>query len=125
MNSNGDKSSGLREPKPTDIIWGKPVYGQIIDHQTRCKHYHSSLDIIAIKFKCCDHYYPCFECHQEIAGHEPERWGADERNTKAVLCGACGHDLTIAEYFSSGNECPQCHSLFNPNCEKHYHLYFI
>ena len=29
------------------------VYGSIVDHETRCIHYHTQLDIIAIKFKCC------------------------------------------------------------------------
>jgi uncharacterized CHY-type Zn-finger protein len=24
----------------------------------------------------------------------------------------------------SGNECPNCNASFNPNCSKHYHLYF-
>ncbi|CAN5305810.1 CHY zinc finger protein [soil metagenome] len=124
MNSNGDKSSGLKHLKPTDFIWGKPVYGRIIDHQTRCTHYHSSEDIIAIKFKCCGHYYPCYECHQEAAGHTAQQWEENEWNSKAVLCGSCGFELTINEYFSSVNKCPQCKELFNPNCEKHYSLYF-
>ena len=42
------------------LIKGKPV-----DKQTRCEHYQSELDIIAIKFKCCNDYYPCFSCHAE------------------------------------------------------------
>ncbi|NOT73354.1 MAG: hypothetical protein HOP08_00400 [Cyclobacteriaceae bacterium] len=124
MNSNGHKSSRLTAVKSTDFIAGKAVYGRIIDHQTRCTHYHSSVDIIAIKFKCCDRYYPCFECHEEVAGHAPEKWKEDERDTKAVLCGVCGHELTIQEYFSSNHECPECHSSFNPRCQLHYHLYF-
>ena len=100
------------------------VLGKTIDHQTRCIHYHTVNDIIAIKFKCCEHYYPCYECHQEVAGHEPEQWGKEERDTKAVLCGACGHELTINEYMKCGNVCPDCHAPFNPNCSKHYEHYF-
>lgn len=41
------------------------VIGKPIDHQIRCIHYHTTNDIIAIKFKCCDQYYPCYSCHDE------------------------------------------------------------
>ena len=39
---------------------GHHVAGDVIDSETRCTHYHSELDIIAIKFYCCDTYFPCF-----------------------------------------------------------------
>lgn len=35
----------------------KTVHGISVDDKTRCEHYHSLLDIIAIKFKCCGKYY--------------------------------------------------------------------
>ena len=101
-----------------------PVKGKLIDEYTRCVHYHSPVDLIAIKFKCCDEYYPCFECHEETAGHESEAWKRNEFNTKAILCGVCNYEMTIHEYLTSNNQCPQCRSAFNPNCNKHYHLYF-
>jgi uncharacterized CHY-type Zn-finger protein len=47
------------------------VKGVEVDSKTRCRHYHSEKDIIAIKFKCCAVYYPCHFCHEETAGHEP------------------------------------------------------
>ena len=100
------------------------VFGKIIDENTRCEHYHSELDIIAIKFKCCEKYYSCYQCHEEIAGHAPQIWNKDEWDTKAILCGNCKTELTINEYIRSGNRCPNCKALFNPNCSKHYHLYF-
>jgi len=100
------------------------VKGKLIDEQTRCVHYHSPLDVIAIKFKCCGEYYPCFECHEETAGHKSEVWKRNEFDTKAILCGICGNEMTIHEYLASNNQCPHCHSDFNPNCNKHYHLYF-
>lgn len=100
------------------------VYGQTVDSQTRCIHYHSQLDIIAIKFKCCKKYYPCYECHQEAEIHTPQVWSIAEHNEKAILCGVCKHELTIAEYINSGNECTSCKSNFNPGCSLHYHLYF-
>jgi len=100
------------------------VKGNLIDEYTRCVHYHTPLDIIAIKFKCCNEYYPCYECHEEVAEHRSEIWKKNEFDTNAILCGICTHEMTIREYLASNNRCPQCHSAFNPNCSKHYHLYF-
>ncbi|MBS9525796.1 chromophore lyase [Litoribacter alkaliphilus] len=100
------------------------VYGKSVDNQTRCVHWHSQLDIIAIKFKCCDKYYPCFSCHEEEADHEHEVWPKDEFDEKAILCGGCGHELSIREYMDSENTCPKCEASFNPGCSNHYHLYF-
>ena len=61
------------------------VYGKLVDDETRCEHYYSPLDIIAIKFKCCDKYYPCYQCHEEIAGHPSKVWNKDEWDTKGIL----------------------------------------
>ncbi len=121
LNSNSEAEDATPHNR---MIAGVQVKGKVIDHQTRCTHYHSALDIIAIKFKCCNTYYPCYSCHQEDTDHVAVPWPVDERDTKAVLCGACGHELTIAEYLSSHNTCPSCHASFNPNCAKHYGLYF-
>lgn len=41
------------------------VYGATVDQETRCTHYNTPFDVIAIKFKCCHKYYPCFKCHNE------------------------------------------------------------
>lgn len=106
------------------IIGGLMVKGKVIDNQTRCSHYHTDLDIIAIKFKCCDTYFPCYSCHKETANHEAITWPENEWNNKAILCGVCGHELTVKEYMNSNNTCPLCQSSFNPNCKKHYDLYF-
>jgi len=100
------------------------VYGVQVDSQTRCKHYHSSLDIIAIRFPCCDAYYPCYECHTEASDHPAARWNKDQIDEKAILCGACGSQLTIREYMNSKSVCPACNAHFNPGCRTHYHLYF-
>ncbi len=98
--------------------------GKITDEFSRCIHFHSSLDVIAIKFKCCNEYYPCYNCHEEEADHEHEAWNKNEFDSKAVLCGICKNEMTITEYLASGNQCPFCHVAFNPNCNKHYYLYF-
>jgi uncharacterized CHY-type Zn-finger protein len=105
-------------------VHGISVYGVEVDSQTRCKHYHSDVDIIAIRFSCCGSYYPCFECHKEVADHPAERWSKSQMDTKAILCGACGHELTIAEYVSGESVCPACLAHFNKGCKTHYHLYF-
>ncbi|MGH9946490.1 MAG: CHY zinc finger protein [Pyrinomonadaceae bacterium] len=105
-------------------IHGERVFGIDVDDETRCAHWHSELDIIAIKFKCCGKWYPCFECHAEIADHKAGVWLKSEHNTKAILCGACGHQLTIREYLNSESKCTKCGEAFNPNCAKHYALYF-
>ncbi|MBA2269956.1 MAG: hypothetical protein H0W20_05090 [Chthoniobacterales bacterium] len=100
------------------------VIGIDVDPETRCDHYHSDRDIIAIKFKCCGQWYPCHACHAEVAGHPAEVWPEEEFNTPAVLCGACGHQLTVREYLACGSVCPQCSRQFNPGCANHYDLYF-
>ena len=68
------------------------VKGKLIDEHTRCIHYQSSLDIIAIRFKCCNQYYPCYQCHEEEAGHTAAVWKKEEWDTKAILCGHEGFE---------------------------------
>lgn len=112
------------DPLKVSQIRGINVFGKPVDNQTRCVHWHSELDIIAIKFKCCDKYYPCFSCHEEEADHEHQVWPKAEFDQKAILCGVCGNELSIKDYMASGNICPTCKSGFNPGCSKHYYLYF-
>lgn len=108
----------------TKNIHGVEVGGINVDFETRCAHYHSKVDIIAIKFKCCERWFSCFECHAEMTKHAPQVWNFDEYATPAVLCGACGQQLTITDYLESASICPQCRRTFNPGCARHYHLYF-
>ncbi|MFN8253650.1 MAG: CHY zinc finger protein [Ferruginibacter sp.] len=100
------------------------VGGNTIDAHTRCIHYHSALDIIAIKMPCCNTYYPCIECHNETAGHPAAVWPGTAFDTPAILCGQCYNEMTIAQYLSCNNQCPFCGAAFNPKCCNHYHLYF-
>lgn len=106
------------------LIHGEIVVGADVDAETRCAHYHSALDIIAIKFKCCGRWFPCYECHEENAGHEPEVWAKCEFAAAAILCGGCGVQLTVDEYLKCESTCPHCSRKFNPGCARHYHLYF-
>lgn len=106
------------------IVGEAVVIGVTVDAETRCAHYRSERDIIAIKFKCCGNWFPCHACHAELAGHAPEVWPKEEFDTPAVLCGACGHQLTVSEYLASGSTCPSCGREFNPGCALHHGLYF-
>src|SRR5467141_5383972 len=94
-------------------IHGIPVYGVAIEAHTRCAHYHSELDRIAIKFKCCQAYYACYQCHEAAADHAAQVWPRREFTEQAILCGACGEALTIAQYLQCHAVCPACQARFN------------
>jgi uncharacterized CHY-type Zn-finger protein len=100
------------------------VRGLALDAQSRCVHYHSPLDIIAIRMRCCRLYYACRECHDELAGHATEVWPKTEWDQEAILCGACGLEISIHDYLACENRCSACGSAFNPGCKTHHHLYF-
>jgi uncharacterized CHY-type Zn-finger protein len=102
----------------------KPVHGLDVDAQTRCAHWRSPLDIVAIRIKCCGVYYACKDCHEALAGHPIEVWPPDEWDRLAVMCGACGAELAIAAYLASSDACPACHAPFNPGCRLHRRFYF-
>ncbi|WP_309081543.1 CHY zinc finger protein [Zhihengliuella sp.] len=99
------------------------VLGSTVDGQTRCVHYRSVLDVVAIKFHCCRAYYPCHLCHEEHADHAAVPWPPEERDVAAVLCGVCRAELTIADYLAI-ESCPRCGADFNPGCRLHSSLYF-
>ncbi|MBM7572281.1 CHY zinc finger protein [Aquibacillus albus] len=100
------------------------VHGSIKDNQTRCTHYHGQTDIIAIKFACCNRYYPCYKCHEESEGHPIQTWKQSDFHQKAILCGNCKTELRISEYLNCNNRCLRCSAPFNPGCSNHYHYYF-
>ena len=101
-----------------------PVFGLDLDPQTRCAHYHSALDVIALKMRCCGAFYACRECHDAIADHAAGLWRRAERGERAILCGVCGETLSIQAYLACTDRCPACAAPFNPSCRLHHHLYF-
>ena len=105
-------------------IWDTEIHGVGVDEQTRCAHWHSDVDIIAIRFKCCGEWYPCYGCHQAVADHVSSVWPRNEFGEEAVLCGNCGHRLAIDEYLNCDSRCTKCDARFNPGCANHYDLYF-
>lgn len=102
---------------------GVRVLGPVVDEQTRCVHYRTEVDIVAIRFACCGEYYPCHRCHEESADHPATQWPLGERGERAVLCGVCRTELTIDAYLAA-DACPHCGSAFNERCRLHTHLYF-
>ncbi|MFC7456258.1 CHY zinc finger protein [Brachybacterium sp. GCM10030267] len=110
----------MNEPEATVPV----VHGPTADAQTRCIHYGTALDVIAIRFACCGEYYPCHLCHEETAGHASFPWPAGSRGEQAILCGVCWSELTIDEYVESSNRCPRCGAGSNPGCALHHHMYF-
>ncbi len=101
-----------------------PVLGLQLDAQTRCAHWRSPRDVVAIKMRCCGAYYACKDCHDALAGHPTEVWPRAEWDAAAVLCGACGHEMSINAYRQSDDHCPACGAGFNPGCRSHYRFYF-
>ncbi len=100
------------------------IRGIDTDAYTRCAHYDSERDIIAIRFRCCGVYYPCHACHEALADHAAEQWPQERFGEHAVLCGACRKTLSIRSYLDCGHVCPHCSAEFNPGCAAHHELYF-
>lgn len=100
------------------------VRGIDLDKNTRCVHYGTDRDIVAIKMKCCGVYYACKDCHEALADHSSEIWPKAEWDQPAVLCGACQKEMTIHQYMANDSTCPNCGAAFNPGCRNHYHFYF-
>ncbi len=100
------------------------VHGLDLDSQTRCAHWRSALDIVAIRMKCCGLYYACKDCHEALADHAIQAWPEAQWDENVVLCGACGSDLSIRAYLACENRCPACSASFNPGCRHHHPFYF-
>ncbi|HEU0196413.1 MAG TPA: CHY zinc finger protein [Nevskiaceae bacterium] len=122
---SGRAASGSRGDAPAGTTLGGAavIHGAPVDAQTRCVHYASPLDVVAIRFACCGDYYPCYRCHEAYAGHAAQVWPASAFDTRAVLCGVCRYEMTIREYLAA-RACPHCHAPFNPRCSLHASRYF-
>ncbi|PSP75020.1 hypothetical protein BRC86_04575 [Halobacteriales archaeon QS_3_64_16] len=101
-----------------------PVRGIAVDSETRCSHYRTDWDVIAITLPCCETFFPCFECHETYCEHEAERWPPDRFDERAILCGVCDSVLAIETYLASEHRCPHCEAAFNPGCTNHWDRYF-
>ncbi len=97
-----------------------PIYGEDLDECGRCRHYHTDLDVVALKCAQCGKYYACYHCHDEMEDHPFK--ATDGSEPYPVLCGSCRHLLTYKEY--SEGRCPYCGHPFNPRCSRHHDIYF-
>lgn len=79
---------------------------------------------MAFRFPCCGRYYACHACHAEAEDHDALRWPRSDFGREAVLCGACGAEVTVDRYLEDPSRCPECAAGFNPRCARHHHLYF-
>lgn len=104
-------------------VGGIEVRGVDVDSQSRCTHYATDRDVVAIAFACCRTFYSCYRCHETVADHPTETWAPEAFDERAILCGVCGEQLPIESYLDSV-ACPACDASFNPNCADHYPLYF-
>ena len=111
------------EAAPARDAYTLPVRGPAIDAQTRCVHYGSALDVVALRAPCCDAWYPCHLCHAAVADHPLEVIPRAEHQLPAALCGVCRATMTVPEYLAA-DSCPGCGAAFNPGCATHAHLYF-
>ncbi|GGM67405.1 putative CHY-type Zn-finger protein [Halarchaeum rubridurum] len=100
------------------------VRGLDVDPETRCAHYDTARDVVAVRAACCDTYYPCRACHDAVADHDHEVVPRDAFDDPAVLCGACGATLTVREYADCDDACPACGHAFNPGYKRHWSRYF-
>lgn len=108
----------------TDNRFPVLVRGVAVDPETRCAHFDTAVDVIALRFGCCGAYYPCFECHAAVTDHEPAVWPSDRFDEPAVLCGVCHETITARQYLDDGSHCPHCGAGFNPGCRAHRDRYF-
>ena len=106
------------------VVAGTEVVGLDVDGETRCAHYATERDVLAIAFHCCGTFYPCFECHEAATEHDPEVWPRSERDARALLCGVCGSRFSVETYLESPLACPDCGAAFNPGCRDHHDRYF-
>ena len=100
------------------------VDGVEISSHAQCKHYFSISDILAIQLPCCETYYSCIFCHDELAKHAAEKWSFDQQKSEAMYCGKCKSIFSIENYLANPTNCPNCKSAFNSNCKNHYEYYF-
>lgn len=108
----------------TVTVGGHAVHGIGVDGETRCVHYPTDRDVLAVRFACCDAYYPCFLCHAAVTDHDPEPITEPAFDDPGVLCGVCGTALSVRSYLECEHACPACGAAFNPGCEAHHDRYF-
>jgi len=121
---SGDSERRTTRPPATDDRFPVPLRGVAVDPETRCAHWDSDLDVVSLRFGCCEVFSPCHACHAATADHDPEPWPRARFDDPAVLCGVCGATLSARTYLAGNDSCPACGAGFNPGCRRHRGRYF-
>lgn len=100
------------------------IHGVDVGLETRCAHYHSDRDVVALRFACCEAFFPCHACHEAVTDHEAVPWPENRFDEPAVYCGVCRETLTAHDYLECADACPRCGAAFNPGCRAHRDVYF-
>ncbi len=110
----------LPDKADAPVIWGVELRRH---GESRCTHWHSELDVLAIQAACCRKFYACAACHDACEDHSLRPWPSSTSvEQSALLCGVCRHSYSIQEYIS-GTEppcCPACGASMNPGCKLHW-----
>ena len=110
--SSCSASSCPSSPSPVSSMFS------MLSEKTRCEHWHSALDILALKAACCNRFYACHSCHSACEEHDWLPWPADTSlDMMGLLCGACSKTFSLKQYLSGSSKCPHCDSPFNPGEE--------
>jgi len=120
----GDRDRRTTRVPDADGRFAVPLRGVAVDSETRCAHWDSPVDVVALRFGCCGAYYPCDACHDAVTGHEAEPWPRDRFTEPAALCGHCRTTLSARAFLDADDACPRCGVAFNPSCRAHVDRYF-
>lgn len=123
-NRDGNADRRTVTPPDTDQRFDVSLRGVDVGGETRCTHYDTALDVVALRFPCCGAYYPCFRCHAAVTDHESARVPREQFDEAAVLCGVCEGTLSVRAYLDCDDSCPACGASFNPGCRRHRDRYF-
>ena len=95
------------------------IWGREIDSEGRCAHYHQNNDIVGLKCSTCQKYFACYQCHDELMDHS---FKACDKTDYPAICGKCRNIINFEDY--KEGSCIHCHAPFNPNCHRHWSIYF-
>lgn len=122
--SGGALRPEILEQLPTKadapLVWG---VGLRRHGESRCAHWNSELDVLAIQAPCCQKFYACASCHDACENHSFNPWpSSTSLEQNALLCGVCRHSYSIREYINGTESpsCPACGASMNPGCKLHW-----
>lgn len=101
------------------------INGVDVDKQGRCTHWAGPTDVVATAFPCCDGWWACYRCHDEVQAHPAQPWPPARHDGLAILCGACHARVAIRYHLARDeDDCPHCGHAWNPACREHADKYF-